>query len=306
MEGFTVSTIQKRSLSQPLFKEKIALSVLLKLTRFYLSMAVSFSSLAGFILYSKSFTWTALYAFLGVLFLSGAASALNQYQERHLDARMKRTQNRPLPSGQISSRVAIIIAILLGITGALLLYFLSTPMTAYLGLFNMLWYNAVYTPLKKRTSYAVLIGAVTGSIPPLMGWTAAGGSIFSPQFIIFAFFMFLWQIPHFWLLLMKFGKEYETAGFPSVVSSISDVNVKIIVFIWIICTSVSTFFFPLFHVISNGYLIGTLILLNVFLITFFYRSITSENIFFNTKSAFRSLYLFQIMVLILLMIQALH
>ncbi len=150
------------------------LKIFLKLTRINMSTAIAFSALAGYIIYKHSLDLRAFSVFLGVLFLAGAATALNQYQERVLDALMTRTLDRPLPSKQMTPQSAVIIAILLGLTGSAVLYFLTTPITAVLGLFNIVWYNAVYTPLKRRTSFVVLIGAVTGAIPPIMGWTAAG------------------------------------------------------------------------------------------------------------------------------------
>jgi heme o synthase len=278
--------------------------ILFKFTRLYLSLAISFSALAGYIIYSHRFNLTAWYAFLGVLFLSGAASALNQYQERHWDALMKRTQNRPIPSGQLNVRAAMLVIVLLALTGTGLLFFCS-PMAAGLGLFNIIWYNGVYTPLKRRSPYVVLIGSITGSIPPMMGWTAAGGYIFDPGILFIAFFMFLWQVPHFWLLLLRFGKEYEDAGFPSISTVINEKLFQRIIFLWVLGTSISTLFFPLFHIILSPYIIVSLLILNLFLIWVFYKNIYGKRFVFNLSSAFRSLYLYQVLILVLLMIEAL-
>jgi heme o synthase len=275
------------------------------LTRLGLSSAIAFSTLAGYIAYSHKINLGLLFIFIGVLLLSGAASVLNQYQERKFDALMKRTQNRPLPANQIKPPFTILIASVLGILGLTILYFGTTPLTAYLGAFNLLWYNAVYTPLKRKTQFVVLVGALTGAIPPIMGWTAAGGSIIELPILIIAFFMFIWQIPHFFLLIMKFGKEYENAGFRSISSKINDQKVKLIVFIWIIGTVISTLFFPLFHVISNIYVNLSLVIFNIVLIIAFYRSTFLNLQLFNFKVAFRSVYLYQVIVLLLLMIDAL-
>lgn len=283
----------------------VNMRIIFKLTRFYLSLAIAFSSLAGFILFNHTLNWTALWTFIGVLFLACSASVINQIQEMDLDALMKRTQDRPLPSKQLKPQSALFMSIGIGLKGFLLLYFVASPISAFLGVFNIFWYNMVYTPLKRKTRYAVLIGAVTGSIPPTMGWAAAGGNIFSPDILLVAFFMFLWQIPHFWLLLLKFGKEYEIAGFPSVFSFKNERQIRNIIFFWIIGTSASTISFPFFHVISSPVLIVSLVLINIILISFFYRSIFFNRIFFDSKYAFRSLYLYQILVLVVLMIQAL-
>jgi heme o synthase len=283
-----------------------ALKPFLKFTRFFLSLAISFSALAGFIAFHHSLNWQALYAFTGVLFMAASASALNQYQERHLDALMKRTQNRPIPTGQITLPMAMMIIIILGLSGTLLLFWGTTPMAAALGVFNMIWYNGFYTPLKRKTQYAVLVGAVTGSLPPMMGWAAAGGNIFSTEILFFAFFMFLWQIPHFWLLLLRFGKDYENAGFPSIASVINERQVKFIIFVWIVGTAVSTMFFPLCNLVFSPHLLVGLVSVNIPLIVFFYKNIFIKNVAFNLGGAFRSLYYYQVLILVLIIIQALR
>jgi protoheme IX farnesyltransferase len=278
---------------------------LIKLTRLYLSLAIAFSALAGHIFYSGSFKITGFFVFAGVLLLSCGASALNQYQERKADALMKRTRNRPLPSGKLSPQQGLVIALMFCVSGILVLWLGTNLLTAGLGLFNLFWYNAVYTPLKRVTSYVVLIGALTGAIPPLMGWTAAGGSLLGTEIWLVALFMFLWQVPHFYLLLMKFGEEYEMAGFPSITSQYSVRHVQIVTFLWIIGTSVSTLLFPFFKVLSSVSLIVGLVLMNTMLILFFCRITFSSKTPFTIRPAFRSLYLFQVIILILLMAEAL-
>jgi protoheme IX farnesyltransferase len=270
-----------------------------------MSTAIAFSGMAGYIIYNHSLDMTAVSLFFGILLLAAAATALNQYQERHFDALMTRTQNRPLPSKQMAPRTALIIAVILFLKGMAILYFLTNPITALLGLFNIVWYNGVYTPLKRRTSYVVLIGAVTGAIPPIMGWTAAGGYLLSPEILFIAAFMFFWQIPHFCLLLLIFKDDYKKAGFPSITTVLSEKHVRFIVFIWLLGTSVSTLFFPFFHIISGRILIVCLILLNIILILSFYRNAFGKNITFNIRSAFGSLYLYQVTVLVMLIIHAL-
>ena len=276
---------------------------LIKLTRLYLSLAIAFSAVAGFIFYSHDLNLTALYTFLGVLFLSAGASALNQYQERHLDALMKRTRNRPLPSKRMQPKTAVTISLILVLSGVLLLFFGTTPIATLLGVFNLFWYNVVYTTLKRYTSLAVFIGGLTGAIPPLMGWTAAGGFVLSPQILAIAFFMFLWQIPHFYLLLLKFGEDYKAAGFPSILA-LGEKQVKYVIFIWILGTSCCTLFFPVYHIISGSYLIVCLLILNASLVFYFYRIVFNKPLLFNFNPAFRSLYLYQVLILVMLMIEA--
>ena len=282
------------------------IQVLIKLTRLYLSIAITFSAIAGYLVCNHSFDIKVLYVALGVLFLSGSASAINQFQERKLDALMKRTQNRPLPANQIKPNTVIVISIILGVSGTLILLLGTTFNAALLGLFNLLWYNALYTPLKTKTTFAVIIGAVTGAVPPLMGWAAAGGNLLNPIILFTAFFMFLWQIPHFCLLLLKFKSDYKAAGFAAITSDIDDSYVKSIVFIWIFGTAVSSLFLPLFHIVSNNLLIIVLIIINAFIVIYFYKIIYSKKKLFSFKSAFRYINLYQVIILVILIIQALN
>ncbi len=282
-----------------------SIKLIFQLTRFNMSAAIAFSSLAGYIFYMHGLTPGAVFVFCAVLLLAGAATALNQYQERNLDAMMSRTKNRPLVTGELKPKTALWLALGFAISGLLILYFLTTPVAAFLGLFNILWYNAVYTPLKRKTAFVVIVGAVTGAIPPLMGWTAAGGNLSDPEILFIASFFFIWQIPHFFLLLLRYKDDYKKAGFASVINFMNERQVKSIVFVWVLGTSAITLFFPLFHVISGAFLITCIIILNLLLIVIFYRSAFQTPVVSNMRSAFGSLYLYQILILAILIAQAL-
>jgi protoheme IX farnesyltransferase len=195
----------------------------------------------------------------------------------------------------------LIIVFFLTILGTFILYYWTTPLATFLGLFNMFWYNAVYTPLKTKTAYVVLPGALTGAVPPMIGWVAAGGYLFDPSIISVAVFMFLWQIPHFWLLLLKYGKEYENAGFASLTSVVNDQHAKLIIFIWVAGTAVSSLLFPLLHLISNIYVIVLLTIVNILLISFFYKVVFNRKRSFQFRPAFYSIYLYQVIILLILM-----
>ena len=283
---------------------KHKLSNILQLTRFGLSMAIGFSAVAGQLLASHGLNLITFYTFLGVVLLSGAASALNQFQERDLDAKMGRTRNRPLPAGYINPASAILLSIVLGLSGASLLFFGTTWMATCLGIFNLVWYNLVYTPLKQKSPFALLIGAVTGAIPPMIGWCAAGGSITDSTILAVACFMFLWQIPHFWLILLKYGKEYEAAGFGPLSAITFGSNIKSILFIWVVGTSISTLLFPYFHIVSSLFLVVILLGVNAFLIYFFYRFLFSPKQTIHLRSAFGTIYLYQLLVLVVLIISS--
>jgi protoheme IX farnesyltransferase len=270
-----------------------------------MSTAIAVSAVAGYIFYSGQFTLQLVVVFTGVLLLAGSATALNQIQERHRDALMERTMDRPIPSGRMSLQTATLYTIIMGISGLLILYYLTTPLTAALGLLNILWYNGVYTPLKTKTGFVVIIGAVTGALPPMMGWTAAGGLLSDVKILFIAAFFFLWQIPHFLLLLLRYKEDYQKAGFISATSSLSDHQVKTVAFIWTLGTSLVTLLFPLFGIITGHFLIICIIVLNVLLITFFFRTTFNRSLTFNLGKAFGSLYLYQLLILTILIFQAL-
>jgi len=147
-----------------------------------------------------------------------------------------------------------------------------------LGLLALLWYNGIYTPLKKKTAYAVIPGAFIGAIPPAVGWVAGGGALNDPNILITGFFFFMWQIPHFWLLTLMHGKDYEQAGFPSISSKYSEIQLKQITFIWTLATAISAFFIPVFGIvdsISQKIIIGLSTVALVFIFSKLFKS--SEN-----------------------------
>ena len=120
-----------------------------------------------------------------------------------------------------------------------------------MGLLNLVWYNFVYTLLKRRTPFAIVPGSLVGAIPPAIGWAAAGGSLLDPQIIIIAFFFFIWQIPHFWLLLLVMDQDYQQAGFPTLTQIFNHAQLSRITFIWIVSTAVTGLLIPLFGIVSE-------------------------------------------------------
>lgn len=184
----------------------------------------------------------------GVLLLAFGACALNQFQERRLDALMPRTRNRPLPGGRMAPSTALALAFSFALSGfwVLLLGVGITP--ALLGLAALAWYNGAYTPLKRVTAFAVIPGALVGAIPPVLGWTAGGGELISPQSLALAFFFFIWQVPHFWILLASHGPEYESAGLPALTRALSPQSVTRLTFVWTCTAGASALLLPVFGV----------------------------------------------------------
>ena len=269
------------------------------LTRFNLSLVVAFSALAGFVCFRHAADHRAWAAFAGVLLLACGASALNQYQERDSDAQMDRTKNRPLPMRQMSGRLAVGIAALLILAGAALLYFESTTFAASLGIFTLLWYNGIYTPLKRRTRFAVLVGAITGALPPLIGYTAAGGPPVSVC-LVFSLFMFLWQVSHFQLLLIKYGRQYERAGFPAMVSPTNEKGLRISVLFWMTATVGGALGLLAVRIVSGWVATAVLIAASVLFLTFSCARLVRVRQTTGVAPLLRSLYIYQGIVFLLI------
>ncbi len=231
---------------------------------------VTFSAVTGYLLTGNHLLVGFVYLFSGLFLTAAGASVLNQVQEYKRDALMFRTSNRPIPSGEISISAAKATAILLIASGAALLG-MNGWLPMVLGLLNIVFYNLIYTPLKTRSWLAILPGAIVGGIPPLVGWSSAGHSLLHPNALFLFVFVCLWQVPHFWLLMIKYGKEYELAGFSSISKILSEAQIRQLVFFWGVVTSVFLMLFPLFGFYLNAFLVGLLLLINLSFILFFYR-----------------------------------
>ncbi len=220
------------------------------LCRLPIAVMTGLSAFAGCMLASSRPSLYALSVAAAVLVLAAGASALNQVQERDIDARMARTRNRPLPAGLISPAHALAVALVLMTAGSVMLAAFGTE-PLILGIIALVWYNGVYTPLKRITAFAAVPGGFVGMIPPAIGWCAAGGSISDPRLLAVGFFFFLWQVPHFWLQLLHHGEEYESAGLPSLTARLGKSAVCRLTHAWICAAAVSAFLLPLYGVMHS-------------------------------------------------------
>ena len=168
---------------------------------------------------------TTLGTLAGTAFVVASANALNMIIERDGDKLMARTANRPLPSGRMSTRTAVLFALVTAGLSGYLLWFLANPLTFGLGFGALIGYAAIYTPLKRISSLALPIGAIPGAAPPLLGWAAAARSLDPPGLILFAI-MFLWQLPHFLAISVYLKKDYSGAGIVVVPLESSDGNAQ--------------------------------------------------------------------------------
>ncbi len=186
----------------------------IQLTKFRLSGLVVFSAVMGYLIATGSnFSWLSLLLLsIGGFFVTGSSNAFNQVIERDTDKLMDRTADRPLPSGRMSVLEGTIAASVMGLIGIIILWKGLNPLCGILSLFSMLLYVVVYTPAKKITSFSVLIGAVPGAFPPLLGWIAARNEVGFEGIILYAV-QFVWQFPHFWAIAWVLHDDYLKAGF---------------------------------------------------------------------------------------------
>jgi protoheme IX farnesyltransferase len=193
------------------FRERVAAYA--ELTKPRITFLIVLTSAAGFALASRSgIDYVAmLRALLGIGLLSSGIATLNQYAERDLDGLMRRTANRPLPSGKLAPCEALAFGAGITVLAEIYLHVLVNPLSALLGLTVIAGYLFAYTPLKTRTTLSTLVGAFPGAVPPLIGWTAARGSISLEAWILFAI-LFLWQFPHFLSIAWMYREDYGRAG----------------------------------------------------------------------------------------------
>ena len=186
---------------------------LVELTKPRIVGLVVATAAAGFYLAAPGGVDVSLFlnAMLGTTLVAAGTNALNQVAERDVDAVMRRTARRPIPTGRVGAASAAGFAWLLGASGILCLAALVNPLTAVLAAATLVSYVFLYTPLKRRTTLATLVGGIPGALPIVGGWTAAGGILGLEAWVLF-WILFLWQLPHFLALAWLYREDYERAG----------------------------------------------------------------------------------------------
>lgn len=190
----------------------VRLPVLIELAKLRLSSLVLVTTAIGYLMAGGRDLTTLLLTVLGTAFAATGANTMNQLMEIGADRLMSRTRGRPLPEGRISVAAATAFAVLCAIFGVVLLS-LVNPVAAALGAASVVLYAAVYTPLKRRTSWCTAVGAVPGALPPVIGTAAATGTVETAGWILFAI-LFLWQLPHFFAIAWLYRDDYRRGGFP--------------------------------------------------------------------------------------------
>jgi heme o synthase len=241
-----------------LFHSRARIADFAELTKPRITFLVLITTLVGFYMGARDgFKLLLLFhTILGTGLVAGGASALNQYFERDLDARMVRTRNRPLPDGRLLPNEALIFASVISLAGIVYLMFFVNVLTGALGAATLAGYILLYTPLKTRTTLCTLVGAFPGAAPPVMGWTAARGEIDAVALSLFAI-LFLWQMPHFFAIAWIFTEDYARAGFSIRTSSQATGRQIIFYCCALIPVSVLPTFFGL---TGTTYLLGALLL----------------------------------------------
>lgn len=225
---------------------------MVQLIRWRLSAMVALSALAGLALRPGALqTEGAALVAGGIFLLAGGCSALNQVQERHIDARMARTRHRPLAAGRLRPAVGLAVALVLSAAGLFLLAHTGSIVAVGLGGFALLWYNGLYTWLKRKTVFAILPGALCGALPPLIGWSAVGGSPSDYRIVIVTGLFLLWQIPHFWLLAARHREDFARAGLPCIYAHLNRAQVARLALVWFLALVVGVLQLLAFSVVRQ-------------------------------------------------------
>jgi len=238
----------------------------LELSKPKIMIPVSLTGFTGYFIFDPHLTLNLFFVSIGILFMAISASVLNQIQEVELDRRMNRTQNRPIPSMKISMSPAIWFFLVNLIAGTAFIYTAGNLKAVIIGLITILWYNGIYTYSKRISAFAVVPGAVTGALPPLIGWVAAGGAIWAKPIIFIEFLFFVGQIPHFWLLILKYGEEYKNAGIPNIMDLLNRPQINRLTFTWVVSSVTAALFLCYFEIIQTKLIVGILLIASFYII----------------------------------------
>ncbi len=300
LKNASIDTLPEKNKQESFFSEQFKL--LSEVTKLRITALVSFTTGLGYILANEGFNINIIYPVLGIFFLACGSAALNHLQEKKLDLLMDRTKTRPLPSGKTGNIYYYSVILFFTVLGVLLLLLKTNIPTLSIGLITYFWYNAVYTPLKRKSALAVIPGSLVGALPPLAGWTAAGGDITDFRILYICFYFFLWQIPHFWLLLLVYSDDYKKGGFPVLTDIMNIKSLKIMTFLWIVLTFLISTGIPFVGIISHNSVkiimlfAGLLLILSG--IRFIFSGITRKSVF----SMFISINIFTLLIILLLSI----
>jgi len=273
------------------------MKVIADLCKVKITFFVAMTTALGFITGSFMMGAEIIYPVLGIFLLACGASALNQVQESDSDVLMDRTKSRPIPAGLISRKAALFVAISVIVLGSVIIMLGSNIECLIVGLITLFWYNGVYTPLKKVTPFAIIPGALVGALPPVAGWVASGADVLSPSIWVLALYMFMWQIPHFWILVMIYGDDYEKGGYPTLKSKFSSEQLKKITFFWILPTVSVALLIPVTGILSYNFTGILIFALSVWFIYESYKFLNSPSDKKNLLNAFVRINIYTLVII---------
>ncbi len=242
----------------------------LRLAKIPLCLLIGSAAFFGAILANPVVSPQILFVVGGVFFVATGAASLNSLQERHLDGKMGRTKDRPLPAGQLTPRQAGLQACILFFCGFLLLFIKTAdPLPAVITASAVILYNGIYTPLKRISVLAIIPGAICGALPAYIGWLAGGGEgLGFTALLLFTLFV-LWQIPHFWLILLNYQDDYAAGRLPNLLNQFRENTLKRLFITWIgalafIMLMFAILPYPLANAARYGVVINALSLAGIF------------------------------------------
>jgi protoheme IX farnesyltransferase len=192
-----------------------------------------------------------LSVFSGVTLIAAGGSAINQVQEYKVDRLMVRTRQRPVAQGSLSPPVAALLGAALICSGVVAIGMCGGVLPALIGVAGILWYVAVYTPLKTRTPFALVIGALCGALPPVIGWCCSGGDVSDYRIVVLATLLYLWQIPHFWLLQQRHAADYLRAGIPLFGRDTVHPIQNLLFWLWLVAFIAGAMLLPALHILER-------------------------------------------------------
>lgn len=233
---------------------------LVSLTKPRITVNVVISAATGIFLAPGHLGWVrTVVALLGTALVVGGANTLNCYVERDTDARMWRTRNRALAAGRLEPREGLLLGLLLALVAVPLLSLVLNPLTGFLALLALVSYVWVYTPLKQKTPAALLVGAVPGAIPPLLGWTAVTGHADLGGLLLFAV-MFVWQLPHFLAITLYLKEDYARGGHRVMPLVRGEKLARLHLLLWTLLLVPTSFSFVFFHLAGPVYAVTAAVL----------------------------------------------
>jgi protoheme IX farnesyltransferase len=246
---------------------------IIQLIRLKVAVMVGLSAFAGACLYSPRITSAHWYAAAASIWLCAGCSALNQFQEKDEDALMLRTRKRPLPAKTLDTSEVIGFSFIFFSLALCFMLLTEKSAVLYTGLFTVIGYNFIYTPMKKKTPLALLAGSVTGSLPPYIGYCAAGGNPLDTNILLVCTVLYIWQTPHFAMLTEKYAADYKAAGFKTISETYGRDKSRLFVNVWMAAYVCALILLPAADVYTHFPAAGAHIVLCLFtaFILIFYR-----------------------------------